>query len=53
MGVYRRKVLTLISEADHLHHTTAGYADEFRQLALRLGVGDFDRVFSDSDGWAD
>jgi hypothetical protein len=53
MGVLRRRVLPLISEAEHLHHTTEGYADEFRQLALRLGVGDFDRVFSDSDseGW--
>ena len=50
-GLRRRKVLPLISEAEHLHHTTEGYADEFDQLAMRLGVGDFDRVYSDSDGW--
>jgi hypothetical protein len=46
-GVRRRKLLPLICEAEHLHHTTDGFADEFRQLALRVGVGDFDRVFSD------
>jgi hypothetical protein len=46
-GVRRRKLLPLISEAEHLHHTTDEYADAFRQLALRIGVGDFDRVFSD------
>ncbi|MBA4186940.1 MAG: hypothetical protein C0467_02875 [Planctomycetaceae bacterium] len=50
-GVRRRKVLPLISEAEHLHHTTEGYAEEFQQLAMRLGVGDFDSVLSDSDGW--
>lgn len=46
-GVRRRKLLPLISEAEHLHHTTEGFAEEFRQLAMRLGVGDFDRVLSD------
>jgi hypothetical protein len=46
-GVRRRKQLPLISEAEHLHHTTDAYADEFRQLALRVGVGDFDHVFSE------
>jgi len=46
-GVRRRKLLPLISEAEHLHHTTDEFADAFRQLALRVGVGDFDRVFSD------
>jgi len=50
-GIRRPKHLRLISEAEHLHHTTEGYAEEFQQLAVRLGVGDFDRVFSDSDGW--
>jgi hypothetical protein len=49
MGLRRRKTLPLISEAEHLHHTTDEYAEEFRQLALRLGVGDFDHVLSDSD----
>ncbi len=46
-GVRRRKLLPLISEAEHLHHTTEAFAEEFRQLALRAGVGDFDRVFTD------
>jgi hypothetical protein len=50
MGVRRRRVLPLISEAEHLHHTTAAHAEEFRHLAVRLGVGDFDHVLSDSDG---
>ena len=45
-GVRRRKLLPLLSEGEHLHHTTAGYAEEFQQLALRLGVGDTDRVYS-------
>lgn len=49
MGVRRRRVLPLISEAEHLHHTTAGYAEEFRELAMRLGVGDFDRVYTDHE----
>lgn len=48
-GVRRQRDLPLISEGEHLHHTTPGSAEEFRQLAVRLGVGDFDRVFS--DGW--
>lgn len=47
LGIPRRRVLPLICEAEHLHHTTDEYADQFRQLALRLGVVDFDRVLSD------
>jgi len=47
MGVRRRKVLPLISEAEHLHHSSDAAADRFQQLCLRIGVGDFDRVFSD------
>ena len=50
-GLRRCRQLPLISEAEHLHHTTGGYADEFRQLAMRLGVGDFDRVYSDEANW--
>ena len=50
LGIRRRKSLPLISEAEHLHHTTEQYADDFRQLCLRTGVGDFDRVFSD-ESW--
>jgi hypothetical protein len=47
MGVRRRKALPLISEAEHLHHTTEAHSESFRQLCLRLGVCDFDHVFSD------
>ena len=46
-GVRRRKLLPLLSEAEHLHHSAEDQADQFRQLALRVGVGDFDKVFSD------
>jgi len=31
--------LKLISEGSHLHHSRPAYAHEFRDLALRLGVG--------------
>jgi hypothetical protein len=48
-GIHRRRVLPLISEAEHLHHTTNEFASEFRQLALRLNVGEIDRVFSDEN----
>ena len=50
LGIRRRKVLPLISEAEHLHHSTDEQAEAFRQLCLRVGVGDFDRVFSD-ESW--
>ena len=46
-GVRRRKELPLIAEAEHLHHSTDEYAEQFKQLCLRIGVGDFDRVFSE------
>jgi hypothetical protein len=51
MGVRRRRVLPLISEAEHLHHSSDEFGDRFNQLAVRLGVGDFDRVFSDEEAW--
>ena len=47
LGVRRRKQFALISEAEHLHHSTDDHAEQFRQLCHRVGVGDFDRVFSD------
>lgn len=50
MGIPRRTEFTLISEAEHLHHTREPFADEFRELCIRVGVGDFDRVFSD-ESW--
>ena len=51
LGVARRKELPLISEAEHLHHSTDDHAEAFRQLCMRIGVGDFDRVFSDESNW--
>jgi hypothetical protein len=51
LGVRRRSVLPLISEAEHLHHSTDEHAEAFRQLCMRIGVGDFDRVFSDESGF--
>jgi len=50
LGVNRRAHLPLISEAEHLHHSTDDHAETFRQLCMRTGVGDFDRVFSD-ESW--
>jgi hypothetical protein len=46
-GVRRRKAMPLISEGEHLHHTTDDYADQSRELCIRTGAGDFDGVFSD------
>ena len=51
LGVRRRKELPLIAEAEHLHHSTDDYAEQFQQLGLRVGVGDFDRVFSDESNF--
>jgi hypothetical protein len=39
-GVPYDRTLRLISEGAHLHHSRPGYARQFRQLALRLGVGE-------------
>jgi hypothetical protein len=50
LGVARRADLPLISEAEHLHHSTDDHAEAFRQLCMRVGVGDFDKVFSD-ESW--
>lgn len=38
-GISRRQDMRLISEAAHLHHTRPPDARQFRDLALRLGVG--------------
>jgi hypothetical protein len=50
-GIRRRRILPLICEAEHLHHTTEVFTEEFKELALRLGVSDFDRVLSDGESW--
>ena len=38
-GVPRRSDLRLITEAAHLHHSCPDHARQFRDLALRIGVG--------------
>jgi hypothetical protein len=48
-GIRHRKLFPLISEAEHLHHTSDEFESEFRQLAMRLNVGEIDRVFSDEN----
>ncbi len=51
LGLRRRKLLPLISEAEHLHHTSPDQEGQFHELAMKLGVGDFDRVYSDDNSW--
>ncbi len=51
LGVRRRRHLRLIAEAEHLHHSTDEYAEQFKQLCLRVGVGDFDKVLSDESNF--
>ena len=51
LGVRGRRTLPLIAEAEHLHHSTDDYEEQFRQLALRAGVGDFDKVLTDESSF--
>ena len=46
-GVRRRETLPLLSEGEHLHHTTDEYEDTFTQMCTRVGVAEFDSVLSD------
>ena len=46
-GVRRRKDLPLISDDEHLHHTTDEHGETFEQLCLRVGVADFEMAMSD------
>jgi hypothetical protein len=39
-GIPRRQKMQLISEGAHLHHSQPDYVRRFRELALRLGVGE-------------
>jgi len=48
-GIKQRPTLKLLSEAEHLHHTSDDYADQFEQLAMRLGVENSDPVFADDE----
>ena len=47
MGLKRNRELIVVAETEHLHYSTDDYADTFKQLATRVGVGEFGRVFSD------
>jgi hypothetical protein len=46
-GVERRVKLPLLSEGEHLHHTTDDHEDQFTQMCARVGVAEFDSVLSD------
>jgi hypothetical protein len=46
-GVRRKSRLRFLSEAEHLHHSSDDYSNQFERLALRVGVSDFHPVFSD------
>jgi hypothetical protein len=46
LGIRKRELLPLISEAEHLHHTTDEYADRFQQLCAWVGVENFEGVTS-------
>jgi hypothetical protein len=50
-GMQRIDDLTLLSEAEHLHHGEPWHAADFRQLCYRIGAGDLESVLSD-EGWA-
>lgn len=50
-GVRRDDDMPLIAESEHLHHTTAQFAAEFKQLCCRIGAGDIESVLSDENGW--
>jgi hypothetical protein len=46
-GLRRITDLPLISEGEHLHHSTDEHADRFRELCMTLGVADPGHVLSD------
>jgi hypothetical protein len=47
LGVRRRMVLPMLSEAEHLHYTNDQFAEQFEQMAMRVGVADFESVLTD------
>lgn len=50
-GISRQDDMRLIAEAEHVHHSTPEFAEEFRQLCCRIGAGDLQSVLSDESGW--
>lgn len=47
MGVRQRRILPMLCEAEHLHYSNDEYADQFDQLAMRLGVANYESVLTD------
>jgi hypothetical protein len=50
-GIPERPGMKLICEAEHLHHSTCRFQDEFHQLAERIGAEEPAPVLSDDRGW--
>jgi hypothetical protein len=48
-GVRHRVELPLISEGEHLHHTTDDYEDQFQRFCAQVGVADLESVLTDED----
>ncbi len=46
-GIERRPDLQLITDAEHLHHTTDDHEDTFKQFCARVGVAELESVLSD------
>lgn len=49
MGVRQRRILPMLCEAEHLHYSNDEYADQFDQLAMRLGVANYESVSVDEN----
>ena len=47
MGIRQRRILPMLCEAEHLHYSNDEYADQFDQLAMRLGVANYESVLTD------
>jgi hypothetical protein len=52
-GIQRIDDMRLIAEAEHVHHSTPTFAEEFRQLSCRLGAGEIESVLSDENEWSE
>lgn len=46
-GIGSLPEMVLVSEDEHFHYSEPDHPNQFEQLALRLGVGEFSSVFSD------
>ncbi|VTS03865.1 Uncharacterized protein OS=Singulisphaera acidiphila (strain ATCC BAA-1392 / DSM 18658 / VKM B-2454 / MOB10) GN=Sinac_3284 PE=4 SV=1 [Tuwongella immobilis] len=48
-GIEHVEGFQVLSDAEHFHQSQPHHQEEFQQLCLRLGVADFDHVFSDEN----